>query len=53
MAPTPCHLRHFQNFHKSENFLKPFLKTFILGNLIVEWSEGVIKEGDWYSASDL
>ena len=30
---------------KSIVFLKPVLNIFILGNLIVGWGEGVIKEG--------
>ena len=38
-------MRHFQNFDKIDNFLKPVLNILILGNLIVGWGEGVIKEG--------
>ena len=36
---------HFQNFGKIDSFLKPVLNILILGNLIVEWGEGVIKKG--------
>ena len=38
-------MRHFQNFDKIVNFPKPVLNIFILGNLIVGWGEGIIKEG--------
>ena len=38
-------MRHFQNFDKIDSFLKPILNIFILGNLIVGWGEGAIKEG--------
>ena len=38
-------MRHFQNFEKKQSFLKAVLNIFILGNLIVAWGEGVIKEG--------
>ena len=43
--PTPCQMRHFQNFDKIHSFLKPVLNILVLGNLTVEWGEGVIKEG--------
>ena len=36
---------HFQNFDEIYNFLKPVLNIFILGNLVVGWGEGGIKEG--------
>ena len=45
MTPTPCHMFCFQNFEKIDGFLKPVLSIFIHDNLIVEWGEGVIKEG--------
>ena len=38
-------MRHSKNFDKIDSFLKPVLNIFILGNLIVGWGEGVIKEG--------
>ena len=38
-------MRFFQNFDKINSFLKPVLNIFILGNLIVGWGEGFIKEG--------
>ena len=37
-------MRHSQNFDKTGSFLKPVLNIFILGNIIVAWDEGVIKE---------
>ena len=43
--PTPCHLRHPQNFNKINIGQKSLLKTLIFYNLIVGWKEGVIKEG--------
>ena len=46
-------MRHFQNFDKIDSFLKPVLNILILGNLIVGWGEGVIKEEGWYSASNI
>ena len=42
---TPCQMRHFQNFGKIHSFLKLVLNILVLGNLTVEWGEGVIKEG--------
>ena len=42
--PTPCHVRHSQNFDKIDSFLKPVLNIFTVGNIFVEWGEGVIKE---------
>ena len=45
VSPTPCHIHHIQNLDKIDTFLKPVLNIFILGNLIIEWGEGVIKEG--------
>ena len=35
---------HSQNFDKIDSFLKPALNIFILGNLIVAWGDGVIKD---------
>ena len=43
LPPTPCQIRHFQNFDKIDSFDK--IDILILGNLIVGWGEGVIKEG--------
>ena len=43
ITPTPCQIRHFQNFDKTDSFDK--IDILILGNLIVGWGEGVIKEG--------
>ena len=43
--PTPCYMRHFQNFGKIDSYLKSVLQILILRNLIVGWREGVIKEG--------
>ena len=40
--PTPCHMCHFQNFDKTDSFLKPVLNILILGNLIVSWNERVL-----------
>ena len=37
-------MRHSQNFDKIDSFLKPVLNIFILGNYIVGWEKGVIKE---------
>ena len=52
--PTPCHMRHSQNFDKINSFLKSVLNIFILGNLIVGWAEGFLKERvGWYSPSNL
>ena len=34
-SPTPCHLRHSENFDKIDSFLKPVWNIYILGNLIV------------------
>ena len=42
--PTPCHVRQSQNFDKIDSFLKPVLNIFIVGNIFVEWGEGVVKE---------
>ena len=42
---TLCQMSHFQNFDKIHSFLKPVLNILVLGNLTVEWGEGVIKEG--------
>ena len=44
-APNPCQMCYFQNFDKIHGFLKPVLNILILGNLIIGWDEGVIKEG--------
>ena len=38
-------MRHSQNFDKINSFRKPVLNIFIVGNLIVGWGEGVLKEG--------
>ena len=38
-------MRHSPNFDKIDSFLKSVLNIYILGNLIVEWGERVIKEG--------
>ena len=45
MTPHPVLYASFQNFNKMDGFPKFFLKIFILGNLIVGWGEGFIKEG--------
>ena len=45
MSHISIFVRHFQTFQKIDSFLKPFLNILILGNLIVGWGEGVIKEG--------
>ena len=45
MIPFPCQMRHFQNFCKIDSFLKPVLNILIIGNLIVGWGEGIIKNG--------
>ena len=45
LSPTPCHMRHFQNFDKIDSFLQLVLNILILGNLIVGLGERVIKEG--------
>ena len=37
-------MRHSQNVHKIDSFLKPVLNIFILRNLIVGRGEGVAKE---------
>ena len=41
---TSSHMRHSQSFDKIDSFLKPVLDILILCNLIVGWSEEVIKE---------
>ena len=40
--PTPFHMRHSQNFGRINSFVKPVFKIFILGNLIIEWNEGLV-----------
>ena len=45
LHPTPCHMRHFQNFDQINSFLQLVLNILILGNLIVGLGERVIKEG--------
>ena len=44
MTPTPCNMLDFQNFDKTDSFLKPALNILILVNLIVGWVEGLIEE---------
>ena len=43
--PTPCHVRHSQNFGKIDSFLKPVLNIFIVGNIFVEWVRELFKRG--------
>ena len=43
--PSPCHLRHSQNFDKIDSFLKPVLNICTLSNSIAGWGGWVIKEG--------
>ena len=38
-------MRHSQNFDKTDRFLKPVFKIFILRNLIVGWGKGLLKKG--------
>ena len=38
-------MRHSQNFDKTDRFLKPVFKFFILRNLIVGWGKGLLKRG--------
>ena len=41
---TPSHMPHSQSFDKIDSLLKPVSNILFLCNLIVWWSEGVIKE---------
>ena len=43
MTPTPCHLRHSQNFGKIDSFSKTVSNIFILRNSIVGWGRVLLK----------
>ena len=45
-SPTPCHMRHSQNFDKIDSFLKPVLNIFIPCNLM-QAGGGDCKRGGW------
>ena len=51
-TPTPCHMRHSQNFDKIDSFLKPVLNIFIPCNLM-QAGGGDCKRGGWYFVSNL
>ena len=45
MIPSPCHVRHSQNFDRVDGFIKLILNIVILRNLIVVWGRGLLKTG--------